>query len=69
MFDYPNRWGFLRMIESARITPIDKARQRFSWNTYMGTVSFDVRNFGGVKISDLERIKSLRIPQLGGSGQ
>ena len=65
VFDYPNRWGFLRMIESARITPIDKARQRFSWNTYMGTVSFDVRNFGGVKISDLERIKSLRIPQLG----
>ncbi|WIX34202.1 type VI secretion protein IcmF/TssM N-terminal domain-containing protein [Salinicola sp. JS01] len=69
VFDYPNRWGFLRMIESARITPIDKARQRFSWNTYMGTASFDVRNFGGVKISDLERIKSLRIPQMSGSGQ
>lgn len=64
VFDYPNRWGFLRMIESAHITPIDSARQRFSWRTYMGTVSFDVRNFGGVKISDLRRIKSLSIPQM-----
>lgn len=64
VFDYPNRWGFLRMIESAHITPIDKARQRFSWRTYMGTVSFDVRNFGGVKISDLRRIKALKIPEM-----
>ncbi|WP_110643764.1 type VI secretion protein IcmF/TssM N-terminal domain-containing protein [Salinicola sp. CPA57] len=64
VFDYPNRWGFLRMIESAAITPIDSARQRFSWRTYMGTVSFDVRNFGGVKISDLRRIKSLTIPTM-----
>ncbi|GHB23335.1 type VI secretion protein IcmF/TssM N-terminal domain-containing protein [Salinicola rhizosphaerae] len=64
VFDYPNRWGFLRMIESAHITPIDSARQRFSWRTYMGTVSFDVRNFGGVKISDLRRIKTLNIPQM-----
>ncbi|WP_419307037.1 type VI secretion protein IcmF/TssM N-terminal domain-containing protein [Chromohalobacter israelensis] len=66
VFDYPNRWGFLRMIESAHITSIDNARQRFSWRTYMGTVSFDVRNFGGVKISDLKRIKTLRIPQVSG---
>lgn len=66
VFDYPNRWGFLRMIDSAHITPIDNARQRFSWRTWMGTVSFDVRNFGGVKVSDLRRIKSLRIPEMGG---
>ncbi|WP_110687084.1 type VI secretion protein IcmF/TssM N-terminal domain-containing protein [Salinicola aestuarinus] len=64
VFDYPNRWGFLRMIESAHIDAIDSARQRFSWRTIMGTVSFDVRNFGGVKISDLQRIKSLRIPEM-----
>lgn len=65
VFDYPNRWGFLRMIESADIAPIDNARQRFSWHTWMGTVSFEVRNFGGVKVSDLQRIKSLRIPEMG----
>jgi type VI secretion system protein ImpL len=64
VFDYPNRWGFLRMIESAHIAPIDNARQRLSWHTYMGSVSFDVRNFGGVKISDLQSIKSLRLPDM-----
>lgn len=65
VFDYPNRWGFLRMIESAHIVPIDNARQRLSWHTYMGTVSFDVRNFGGVKVSDLTDIKTLRLPEIG----
>jgi len=65
VFDYPNRWGFLRMIESARITPIDNARQRLSWHTHMGTISFDVRNFGGVKVSDLKGVKSLRLPEVG----
>ncbi|SEF73423.1 type VI secretion protein IcmF/TssM N-terminal domain-containing protein [Marinobacterium lutimaris] len=65
VFDYPNRWGFLRMIESARITPIDNARQQFSWQTPLGAVSFDVRNFGGVKVSDLQSVKSLRLPVMG----
>ncbi|WP_251979167.1 type VI secretion protein IcmF/TssM N-terminal domain-containing protein [Salinicola avicenniae] len=64
VFDYPSRWGFLRMIDSAHITSVDEARQRFSWRTYLGTVSFDVRNFGGVKISDLQRVKSLQIPEM-----
>ncbi|MFC0337330.1 type VI secretion system protein ImpL [Kushneria avicenniae] len=65
VFDYPGRWGFLRMIDSAHITPLDQARQRFGWQTWMGAVSFDVRNFGGVKVSDLKRIKSLSIPGMG----
>lgn len=64
VFDYPDRWGFLRMIESASIVPIDSARQRFGWRTHLGTVSFNVRNFGGVKVSDLLRIKSLSIPEI-----
>ncbi|SPJ33575.1 type VI secretion protein IcmF/TssM N-terminal domain-containing protein [Kushneria phyllosphaerae] len=62
VFDYPGRWGFLRMIDSAHITSLDRARQRFGWQTWMGAVSFDVRNFGGVKVSDLKRIKALSIP-------
>ena len=65
VFDYPNRWGFLRMIESASVKSIDNARQRLSWHTYMGVVSFDVRNFGGVKVSDLEGIKALSLPEMG----
>lgn len=64
VFDYPGRWGFLRMIESAHITPVDGARQRFSWNTPMGVESFDVRNFGGVKVSDLRKIKFLHLPTM-----
>ncbi|MCK0746717.1 type VI secretion protein IcmF/TssM N-terminal domain-containing protein [Chromohalobacter nigrandesensis] len=64
VFDYPSRWGFLHMIESAHVMQIDGARQRFSWRTYMGTISFDVRNFGGVKISDLRQIKALKIPKV-----
>lgn len=64
VFDYPGRWGFLRMIESAHITPVDGARQRFSWNTPMGVESFDVRNFGGVKVSDLRKIKFLHLPSM-----
>lgn len=66
VFDYPNRWGFLRMIQSAQIIGIDNARQNLSWHTAMGVVSFDVRNFGGVKVSDLQRATSLRLPTMGG---
>ncbi|MCM2130791.1 type VI secretion protein IcmF/TssM N-terminal domain-containing protein [Larsenimonas rhizosphaerae] len=65
VFDYPGRWGFLRMIDSAHITSLDRARQRFEWRTWMGAVSFDVRNFGGVRVSDLKRIKALSIPGMG----
>ncbi|ODC05225.1 ImcF-like protein [Terasakiispira papahanaumokuakeensis] len=64
VFDYPNRWGLLRMIYSARITPLDRARQRFSWETFAGEISFEVRNFGGVSMTDLKQIRSLDMPRL-----
>ncbi|WP_018718757.1 type VI secretion protein IcmF/TssM N-terminal domain-containing protein [Arhodomonas aquaeolei] len=64
VFDYPNRWGLLRMIGSAHVSAVDRARQRLSWRTYAGAVSFQVRNFGGVSITDLQRIRSLSIPEL-----
>ncbi|MCE8018507.1 ImcF-like protein [Halomonas sp. MCCC 1A11036] len=62
VFDYPSRWGLLRLVDSAQVTDLDGVRQRLSWYTSVGPVSIVVRNFGGVKLTDLEQVRSLRIP-------
>jgi len=59
VFDFPGRWGLLRMNESARVEDLDGIQQRFSWNTANGRVSLVVRNFGGVKLTDLGNVKAL----------
>ncbi|MFK3815013.1 type VI secretion protein IcmF/TssM N-terminal domain-containing protein [Pseudomonas sp. NPDC089407] len=59
VFDFPGRWGLLRMNESARVEDLDGIQQRFSWNTANGRVSLVVRNFGGVKLTDLSDVKAL----------
>lgn len=59
VFDFPGRWGLLRMNESARVEDLDGIQQRFSWNTANGRVSLLVRNFGGVKLTDLGDVKAL----------
>jgi len=59
VFDFPGRWGLLRMNESARVDDLDGIQQRFSWNTASGRVSLVVRNFGGVKLTDLGDVKAL----------
>lgn len=65
VFDFPSRWGLLRLIDSADVSNLDSARQRFTWYTAAGPVSFIVRNFGGVKLTDLKQVRRLRIPALG----
>ncbi|WDY60269.1 type VI secretion protein IcmF/TssM N-terminal domain-containing protein [Pseudomonas sp. PSKL.D1] len=67
VFDFPGRWGLLRMNESARVEDLDGIQQRFSWNTANGRVSLVVRNFGGVKLTDLSEVKALSA--LNGSGR
>ena len=67
VFDFPGRWGLLRMNDSARVDDLDGVQQRFSWNTPNGRVSLVVRNFGGVKLTDLNQVKALSA--LNGSGQ
>jgi type VI secretion system protein ImpL len=59
VFDYPGRWGLLRMNDSARVSDLDGIQQRFSWNTGSGPVSLAVRNYGGVKLTDLANVKAL----------
>lgn len=59
VFDYPGRWGLLRMNDSARVEDLDGIQQRFNWNTANGQVSLTVRNYGGVKLTDLANVKSL----------
>ncbi|VVQ26191.1 type VI secretion protein IcmF/TssM N-terminal domain-containing protein [Pseudomonas fluorescens] len=59
VFDYPGRWGLLRMNDSARVSDLDGIQQRFSWNTASGQVSLTVRNYGGVKLTDLANVKAL----------
>ena len=65
VFDFPSRWGLLRMIDSADVTNLDGVRQRFTWYTGAGPVSFVARNFGGVKLTDLKKVRQLRVPTLG----
>jgi type VI secretion system protein ImpL len=59
VFDYPGRWGLLRMNDSAKVTDLDGIQQRFSWGTAQGQVSLTVRNYGGVKLTDLANVKAL----------
>ncbi|MBJ7223518.1 MULTISPECIES: type VI secretion protein IcmF/TssM N-terminal domain-containing protein [unclassified Brenneria] len=60
VFDYPGRWGLLKMSDSAaRVSDLDEVQQRFSWPVGGGQVSLLVRNFGGVKLTDLANVKSL----------
>jgi type VI secretion system protein ImpL len=59
VFDYPGRWGLLRMNDSARVVDLDGIQQRFSWTTATGQVSLAVRNYGGVKLTDLANVKAL----------
>ncbi|MEE4709109.1 type VI secretion protein IcmF/TssM N-terminal domain-containing protein [Pseudomonas alliivorans] len=59
VFDYTGRWGLLRMNDSARVSDLDGIQQRFSWNTAKGQVSLVVRNYGGVKLTDLANVKAL----------
>jgi type VI secretion system protein ImpL len=59
VFDYPGRWGLLRMNDSARVSDLDGIQQRFNWNTASGQVSLVVRNYGGVKLTDLANVKAL----------
>ncbi|NWB91584.1 type VI secretion protein IcmF/TssM N-terminal domain-containing protein [Pseudomonas agarici] len=59
VFDYPGRWGLLRMNDSARVDDLDGIQQRMRWNTASGPVSLTVRNYGGVKLTDLSNVKAL----------
>ncbi|MDA3136135.1 hypothetical protein HG619_08470 [Pseudomonas syringae] len=61
VFDYPGRWGLLKMNDSARVTDLDTVQQRFSWQSAAGPVSLVVRNYGGVKMTDLAQVKSLSV--------
>jgi type VI secretion system protein ImpL len=47
------------MNDSARVSDLDGIQQRFSWNTASGQVSLAVRNYGGVKLTDLANVKAL----------
>ena len=69
VFDFPGRWGLLRMNESARVADLDGIQQRFSWNTASGPVSLVVRNFGGVKLTDLGDVKALSALNAGRTAQ
>lgn len=61
VFDYPGRWGLLKMNDSARVNDLDTVQQRFSWQSAAGPVSLVVRNYGGVKMTDLAQVKSLSV--------
>ncbi|RMT83025.1 type VI secretion protein IcmF/TssM N-terminal domain-containing protein [Pseudomonas viridiflava] len=61
VFDYPGRWGLLKMNDSARVTDLDTVQQRFSWQSAAGPVSLVVRNYGGVKMTDLAQVKALSV--------
>ncbi|WP_407312709.1 type VI secretion protein IcmF/TssM N-terminal domain-containing protein [Pseudomonas sp. nanlin1] len=59
VFDFPGRWGLLKMSDSARVADLDGIQQRLSWNAKTGRVSLLVRNYGGVKLTDLANVKAL----------
>jgi len=60
VFDYRGRWGLLKMSDSAlHVTDVDEVQQRFSWTLGSEQVNLLVRNFGGVKLTDLAKVKSL----------
>lgn len=59
LFDFPGRWGLMKMNDSARVSELDQVQQRFTWVAASGPVSLTVRNYGGVKLTDLAGVKSL----------
>ncbi len=61
VFDYPGRWGLLKMNDSARVIDLDTVQQRFTWQSVAGPVSLVVRNYGGVKMTDLAQVKALSV--------
>ena len=61
VFDYPGRWGLLKMNDSARVSDLDTIQQRFTWQSAAGPVSLVVRNYGGVKMTDLAQVKALSV--------
>lgn len=62
--NFPTRWGLLRLIDTAEVTNVDAVRQRFTWQTPAGPVSFLVRNFGGVRLTDLKKVHALVMPKI-----
>ncbi|WP_414501991.1 type VI secretion protein IcmF/TssM N-terminal domain-containing protein [Zymobacter sp. IVIA_5232.4 C2] len=62
--NFPTRWGLLRMIDTAEVQDVDAVRQRFVWQTPAGPVSFIVRNFGGIRLTDLKKVHALTMPRL-----
>ena len=62
--NFPTRWGLLRMIDTAEVQDVDAVRQRFIWQTPAGPVSFIVRNFGGIRLTDLKKVHALSMPHL-----
>lgn len=62
--NFPTRWGLLRMIDTAEVQDVDAVRQRFIWQTPAGPVSFIVRNFGGIRLTDLKKVHALTMPRL-----
>lgn len=61
--NFPTRWGLLRLIETSTVQDVDAVRQRFTWQTPAGPVSFVVRNFGGIRLTDLKKVHSLVMPR------
>lgn len=59
VFDYPGRWGLLKMNDSAKVSELDQVRQRFTWPVQGAEVSLVLRNYGGVRLTDLGDVKSL----------
>jgi type VI secretion system protein ImpL len=59
VFNFPGRWGLLKMSESAQVSRLDEVRQQFAWSSEVGPVSLTVRNHGGMKLTELSAIKSL----------
>ncbi len=59
VFDYPGRWGLLKLNDSAKVSNLDQVRQRFTWPSPGGEVSLVLRNYGGVRLTDLGDVKSL----------
>ena len=67
--NFPTRWGLLRMIDTAEVQDVDAVRQRFIWQTPAGPVSFIVRNFGGIRLTDLKKVHALTMPRLNTAAQ
>ncbi|WP_163006336.1 type VI secretion IcmF C-terminal domain-containing protein, partial [Pseudomonas viridiflava] len=60
VFDYTGRWGLLRMNDSARVSDLDGIQQCSGWITANGPGSLVVRDWGGVKLTELANVKAQR---------